>query len=732
MEKTKRGSMAAKIKVFVALSTVLVVLILCAISIQKMGGEIRTQIDEIAEYQLKYVVATIEGFVDMRMEIIDTLSFAESARKADVVALDSVFYKILSEDPFSSAVYIALDEDGSIYGYQRNQDRITNLSLKTGYDARKESWYKKALESKLAVFCDPYYEPLLEAFIMSVTRKIVDDQGNIVGVVGLDIYLEEMSRFVGDLKFGENGYAFLTNSEGIILGHPNINILGKNITEINTQSGAEDDVAKEVLRSRKGKGKLFFDNVTKIFYFDSLDSVSWNIALSIPEAEIVAPVRNATYLMLLAGVVLTVFSVAIISRFATRLTRPLLEVAIKLEDIASGAGDLTQRIEVKSNDEAGRVARAFNSIVEKLGGIMGDIAQVAENVNKSSQELSNATNQQADVMNEIALSVADSARGISEQNNSIIVTRESTLQLSSAIEQIAKGAAETAESVNNAFALSTKMIEMTELSSKAIDNINLKTRSNAEFAKEGQEAVGNVVFAMKNIEVGVAESVESFQSLEVNSQEVEEVVKIINEISDQINLLALNAAIEAARAGEYGRGFAVVAEEIRVLANKTRESTNEISSILETIGLSVEQASKVVEHTSVQIVEGTSVTNTAAMILEEISKSAESVQESVLEIIELTEKINKGSGSIGNLMTSLATITEQSSAATEEINANSLELTRAVDLIATISDENAASSEEVSAAIEEQSATIEEMAANANSLANLSHQLKQVIDQFKY
>ncbi len=732
MKNTKQRSMAAKIKTFAAISTVLVVIILCAISIQKMGGEIRNQIDEIAEYQLKYVVATIEGFIDMRMEIIDTLSFAESARKADVVALDSVLYKILSEDLFSSAVYIALDEDGSIYGYQRNQNKITNLSIEAGYDARDESWYKEALEANLAVFCDPYYEPLLEAFIMPVTRKIVDDQGNIVGVVGLDVYLEEMSHFVGNLKFGEEGYAFLTNTEGIILGHPNINILGKNISEINTEAGAEDDVAKEVLSSRKGKGKLFFDNVTKIFYFDSLDSVGWNIALSIPEAEIVAPVRNATYLMLLAGAVLTVFSVAMISRFATRLTRPLLEVATNLEDIASGAGDLTQRIKVKSNDEAGRVARAFNSFVEKLGAIMGDIAQVAENVNKSSQELSKANNQQADVINEIAISVADSARGIGEQNNSIIVTRESTLQLSSAIDQIARGAAETAESINNAFALSTKMIDMIELANKAIDNINLKTNTNAEFAKEGQEAVEKVVFAMKNIEVGVAESVESFRSLEANSQEVEEVVKIINEISDQINLLALNAAIEAARAGEYGRGFAVVAEEIRVLANKTRESTNEISSILETIGLSVERASKVVEHTSVQIAAGTTVTNTAATILEEISKSAESVQESVSEIIGLISEINEGSSSIGNLMTSLAAITEESSAATEEINANSLELTQAVDLIATISDQNAASSEEVSAAIEEQSATIEEMAVNANSLADLSHQLTQVIDQFKY
>ncbi len=155
MKNTKQRSMAAKIKTFAAISTVLVVIILCAISIQKMGGEIRNQIDEIAEYQLKYVVATIEGFIDMRMEIIDTLSFAESARKADVVALDSVLYKILSEDLFSSAVYIALDEDGSIYGYQRNQNKITNLSIEAGYDARDESWYKEALEANLAVFVIP-------------------------------------------------------------------------------------------------------------------------------------------------------------------------------------------------------------------------------------------------------------------------------------------------------------------------------------------------------------------------------------------------------------------------------------------------------------------------------------------------------------------------------------------------------------------------------------------------
>jgi methyl-accepting chemotaxis protein len=280
----------------------------------------------------------------------------------------------------------------------------------------------------------------------------------------------------------------------------------------------------------------------------------------------------------------------------------------------------------------------------------------------------------------------------------------STEQVSAAIQQISKGAQSQAAQVDETAKI------MANMSTSVIQVVD-KTQSATTSAKKGEEsaargkgAVDNTVKKMQEIAKVVEESAKVIETLGKRSEEIGEIVGVITGISDQTNLLALNAAIEAARAGEQGRGFAVVAEEVKNLAEDSREAAERIAKMIKEVQLETNKAVEAMKVGTKTTAEGIAMVDETGKAFGEISLMVSTTSNEVDSISGLMVKQKEGT---------------QTAA-------------KAVDGIASIAEETASASEESASSTEELTASMEDMTARAQSLSEMAINLKKVAGRFKY
>jgi methyl-accepting chemotaxis protein len=335
-----------------------------------------------------------------------------------------------------------------------------------------------------------------------------------------------------------------------------------------------------------------------------------------------------------------------VSVFMTRLIlAPIDRTVVVTEEISQG--DLTKRIDVLSSDEVGEMAGHFDTFVGKLNQT---ISQVAQNISKVSSA--------ANTLDRAAEQMATGIEQIVSQVNSVATSSEEMSTTSSEIAQNCIMAAKSSENANDS-------------------------------ALTGENIIQKTISIMNHINERVQGSAKIIENLGLRSEQIGEVVDLINDIADQTNLLALNAAIEAARAGEHGRGFAVVADEVRKLAERTTDATKEIGQTIAAIQSGTREAVASME-------EGVKEVNLGA---EEAGKSGAALKDILLQIRTVTSEVSQ-----------IATASEQQTATTNEI-ANNIQ--------------------QISEVMRETSKKIQENAGAASQLASLSQELQTVVSQFK-
>lgn len=382
--------------------------------------------------------------------------------------------------------------------------------------------------------------------------------------------------------------------------------------------------------------------------------------------------QNRGTIITIITILLSVIIAVILSNKIRKPINTLLDIFI---DIEKGQGDLTKRIHIRSNDEIGKMAQAFNRFMDSMEIMVSNIKTHSQIVSKSSELLSEGG--------------VETSKSIIEINEHMSKVSVDTGNIASLINNITVSISEIAAS-SQATAVDSQEICNTAAN---INTIALESREKALSAKK----------EMQKIEAISARTVEVTEELGKEANEIGKIIDTIKAITDQTNLLALNASIEAARAGEHGRGFGVVAEEIRKLAENNNQSAKMIEQLVENIRKMI----------------GDTITSTA-----DVGRNIKQGSCMVEGVYDELKRITEGIGEINERIQSIAASTEEQGASTQELSA-------VMDSINTSNSEISNAVAQAASSITAQTQTIGGLSDTAHSLNETAEQLMRLVNKFK-
>ena len=380
----------------------------------------------------------------------------------------------------------------------------------------------------------------------------------------------------------------------------------------------KQQTGKNIIDALRAKLKIFEDAELKL--------------LTKRNATLQASTERTTQ-SLVTGAIGVVFASIIISFFiAGGIINPLNKLIEMLRVMAKG--DLTQRIEIETQDEIGQLGAACNSFVIKVNSMISAVAATTTQLAAATKEMTSTSQEMA--------------AGAEEQTHQAAQVATSMEEMSATVQEVAKNANKAAENA----------------------------KDSGITAKKGGSLVQSTVDGIK----GIASSVEDLQTvikgLSKNSEKIGEIVGVIDDVADQTNLLALNAAIEAARAGEQGRGFAVVADEVRKLAERTTSSTKEIAQMVKNIQGDTNQAVSSMDGSAKEVMAGVKLAEQAGESLEEIVDGTKSVQGMVQEIAKAAEQQSAAAEEISINIEAIASVSKQTAEGSQQTSQAALGLSR--------------------------------------------------------
>ena len=500
--------------------------------------------------------------------------------------------------------------------------------LPAGYDPRQRPWYKDAMAAGKLAITAPYADITTGQLIITIAEPF--SRGNTDGVIAGDVSIDGLVKDVLAMN-SEGTYAILVDSNGTIIAHPDkdqtlkpATAISPELTAAKVNELAHDNTISEMDISGKAS----------VFDLTEIPNTNWYFGIVVDEAVAYQSVSRMVTSDLIQGL-LTILIVAGFSYVAINGSlAPLKTLGEAIADLSRGNGDLTRRIKIEREDEVGTVAKHVNTFIERIHVMVQDIS------NSSTQ-----LNQQARSSHDMA---EKSNQGLARQQNEISQIATAVHEMSATAVEVASNAEQTAEAA----------------------------RSSSSSCEHGKQVIARNQRSITDLATQVKQASGIIQELEKNAQEINTILSTIQGIAEQTNLLALNAAIEAARAGEQGRGFAVVADEVRALARRTHDSTEEIEGLIANLQRVAQQAVEQMQSSRSLTQRTVDLANEAGVALGRITESVSTIEQMNQQIAAAAEQQSAVAENISESVTRVRDIGDQSASATEQTAGASAELAR--------------------------------------------------------
>ncbi|MFD1382906.1 methyl-accepting chemotaxis protein [Rhodanobacter aciditrophus] len=461
------------------------------------------------------------------------------------------------------------------------------------------------------------------------TNYAVTVKGKRVALAGIGKSLDAMSKMIQQYQIAESGIVFLVDAKGEIKVHPDKSKVGNTFP----LTGLIDQV-----QTVSKDGIEIVESATK------LDSLDWYVVTEVPAKELFGSIQSAIMFNAGVGAVIVLFGLLGVRFLSNVIFKPVESITHAVTQLNDQDGDLTARLNIKENHEIGVLAREFDRFIAQIHDMLKQVSNTSERVRETSHHVYHNINTAHDLSDRQSHSTTSVAAAASEMEMTI------------------KDISENAESASSA------------------------ANTTDQAAREGMRFLSATIEQMQTLEAMMGDSVNNVNELSLEIQSITQVLDVIRGISEQTNLLALNAAIEAARAGEQGRGFAVVADEVRTLAQRTAESTQEIDKMIETLKSKAEQTVKTInagsqstQETSTRLRETGATLKDITTEVEKVSEMSHQVATATREQANATEEITRNIVIISDTSNDTMSSMKASYQLCNELDEHAASLTKAVN-----------------------------------------------------
>lgn len=453
---------------------------------------------------------------------------------------------------------------------------------------------------------------------------------------------QEMAKTqVGKLRYGDNDYFWINDLFPRMVMHPtNPKLDGQSLKEYADPNGKLlfNEMVAVVRKQQAGSVNYSWPKpgadapVPKASYVQLFEPWGWVLGTGVYTDDVEAQFLSQSIAASTTGLGITLLMALLLTLIARSVVRPVNEAVEAMANIASGEADLTLQLDARGRDEISNLARHFNTFTGKLHGTVQQMLTAARSMDQSAHSLG---------------TVANNAKQTSQQQSEQMEQVATAVnEVSYAVQDVAKNADQAAEEVKQAESL----------------------------ASQGQHNIDQSLQQIDHLSTTISEAVDVMQGLAGESTQIGSVVEVIRGIAEQTNLLALNAAIEAARAGEQGRGFAVVADEVRLLAQRTQQSTSEIQAMIERLQSNsiaavrvIQDSSQATQLTVEQAGQARDSLSQIAQSLRTLADTNASIASATLQQSHVIDDINRNVTQAASLAHDTAETSNQTSSASQQL-----------------------------------------------------------------
>lgn len=661
-------SIKAKLMVSISILICFTCMVLGAISFIMSSNALKSNLGKTLPKIAEQTASNIQGLIEGDLNVLEAIAARDDIKDPNI-PWDKKVPILLSENKrINGAKLIFADKDGNSI----NSDGLQSSCAEKDY-------FKKAMSGQSNV-TDPIVSKT-DGSIVVIYAVPIKYNNEIIGALLEKQDGNRLSDLTNQVKIGRTGTAFMVNGVGTTIANQNkdlvlqmSNIIEEAKKDADLQSFA--DVESKMLTKETGIGEYKYNGADKYVGYAPVQGTDWSVGIAVEETEILSELDSLKLSTVLSAILFILIGFITVFIISNNISKGIKSTSKHLKSLAQG--NLCEKVSAKylsSKDEVGTMTNSMKSMQESLREMIGKIKENSLSISEQSENLSSVSEEIANVSQNVTGAISGVAQGASNQSEELIHISEILDEFSNKL---------------------SRMVTEIQVVDKNSREISLMAGGSSSEMNELNRSVSNASNLLK-------EFYRKIMTLGNDITQINEITALINSIAEETNLLALNAAIEAARAGEAGRGFSIVADEIRKLAEQSKDSSENISKLINAIA----------KNTEVIVKESATIDNEMMNQTSIIDNSMTSFRKIIQAVDEVIPKIE----------------TVRNSA--ENIEKDKNEILIRIEGVSSVSVEVSASSEEISSSSEEMNAATEEVASAALILNDMTNQMLEEINNFR-